>query len=478
MGVNFNPSFSHLPNELQAAIFSWLPEKDLGMAALVSKPWKQLAEDSFLWKKLFCRRWSNLTQIKTSRFGWKKIYKKKYVPGKLRSSFSPEHFHHQMHKLPLAGSPEILELKVKKDLAFLKMTAGTAQLYKLNRKTGRLIFDNLKDKHAHLIHWKGNHLHLLTTDGYLYRWKDNEPRAKQALCFLGAFEQAYFEQNFLLLILPERKKIKVINIATAEGHEIKTSFAYPILCMDCRDNQALIHCIDGSLYLLKDLGGYFTSLPSDQLIRLEGKIIELPLKELCQFDDSQVMMLWNNGSKKEYRVWNAENGTKIYEGELEPLPSDKYLKKSQVKLTVCDYNQSQLVVGLSDGTIACYESANGKFIREKLMTFRAIRFLQVGKEYCITAANPDFFFEMHPLSFTDLDRKRLYAKRPGKAEEVIAKLRSFYSNKRSVASCDTDGWLEQWKFNGIIGPKKGSISQDKDKNERPFACGLPSFLLS
>ncbi|KIC72558.1 hypothetical protein DB41_KI00020 [Neochlamydia sp. TUME1] len=76
MGVNFNLSFNHLPTELQVAIFSLLPEKDLGMAALVSKPWKQLAEDPFLWKKLFCRRWSNLTQIKTSRFGWKKIYKK------------------------------------------------------------------------------------------------------------------------------------------------------------------------------------------------------------------------------------------------------------------------------------------------------------------------------------------------------------------------------------------------------------------
>ncbi|KIC75427.1 hypothetical protein DB42_AC00330 [Neochlamydia sp. EPS4] len=477
MGVNFNPSFNHLPTELQVTIFSLLPEKDLGMTALVSKPWKQLAEDSFLWKKLFFRRWSNLTQIKTSRFGWKKIYKKKYVSGKLRSSFSPEHFHHQMHKLPLTGSPEILELKVKKDLAFLKMTAGTAQLYKLNRKTGKVIFDNLKDKHAHLIHWKGNHLHLLTTEGYLYRWKDNEPRAKQALCFLGAFEQAYFEQNFLLLILPERKKIKVINIATAETHEIKTSFAYPILCMDCRDNQALIHCVDGSLYLLKDLGGYFTSLPADQLISLEGKIIELPLKELCQFDDSQVMMLWNNGSKRGYRVWNTENGSKIYEGELEPLPSDKYLKKNQVKLTVCDYNQSQLVVGFSDGTIACYESANGKFIREKPRTSRAVRFLQVGKEYCITAANPPYFFIIDSLSLADQERKDLHFKRPGEVRERISVIRTFYSSKRGLASCDTEGWLEQWNFDGIISQKKGSISQSNDKHKDTLVYLAP-FLFS
>ncbi|KIC72643.1 hypothetical protein DB41_KF00050, partial [Neochlamydia sp. TUME1] len=192
----------------------------------------------------------------------------------------------------------------------------------------------------------------------------------------------------------------------------------------------------------------------------------------------QVMMLWNNGSKREYHVWNAENGTKIYEGELEPLPSDKYLKKNQVKLTVCDYNQSQLVVGFSDGAIACYEPTSGKFIREKLMTFRAIRFLQVGKEYCITAANPPYFFEINSLSLTDLARKDLHFKRPGEAREIISAIRTFYSSKGSLASCDTEGWLEQWKFDGIISQKKGSISQSNDKNERPFAFGLPSFLLS
>ncbi|MBS4166848.1 hypothetical protein NEOC65_001948 [Neochlamydia sp. AcF65] len=43
-------------NGLDIALFSLLPEEDLGMSALVSEPWKQLAEDSFLWKKLFCRR--------------------------------------------------------------------------------------------------------------------------------------------------------------------------------------------------------------------------------------------------------------------------------------------------------------------------------------------------------------------------------------------------------------------------------------
>ncbi|MBS4166473.1 hypothetical protein NEOC65_001561, partial [Neochlamydia sp. AcF65] len=165
------------------------------------------------------------------------------------------------------------------------------------------------------------------------------------------------------------------------------------------------------------------------------------------------------------------------EGELEPLPSDKYLKKSQVKLTVCDYNQSQLVVGLSDGTIACYESANGKFIREKSRTSRAVRFLQVGKEYCISAANPPYFFEVDSLTLADLARKDLHFKRPGEVREIISAIRTFYSSKRSLASCDTKGWLEQWNFDGIISRKKGSISPSNDKHKDTL-LHLTPFLFS
>ncbi|KIC74068.1 hypothetical protein DB41_IU00010, partial [Neochlamydia sp. TUME1] len=261
-----------IPEEVQLKILSLLDEKELPIAGLVNKHWQRMAQDPSLWRPICQRRWKNLSHSSSPGKNWRKICKKQVQMSKTmrltKGEYSKNKCKQTIYKLP-NFSGKILALKREKQFAFIKATAGTAQIYHLGEKSCQLVYDNVKEESSRLIHYQEGHIIQVTQEGYLYRWKVNEALPQTSLCYLGNFENAYLAQNHLFLVNPHRTQFKIVDVRTGLSCYKTTSAAINFIL--CRNNQALIHCLDGSLYFINDIENSF----SMNLIALEG-ILKIP----------------------------------------------------------------------------------------------------------------------------------------------------------------------------------------------------------
>nr|WP_249299120.1 F-box-like domain-containing protein [Neochlamydia sp. AcF65] len=439
-----------IPEEVQLKILSLLDEKDLPMAALVNKHWQRMTQDPSLWRPICQRRWKNLSYSSSPGKNWRKIYKKRVQMAQTMRLTKGEHSKNEckqtIYKLP-NFSGKILALKREKQFAFIKATAGTAQIYHLGEKSCQLVYENVKEESSRLIHYQEGHIIQVTQEGQLYRWKVNEAFPQTSLCYLGNFENAYLAQNHLFLVNPHQTQFKIVDVRT--GLSYHKSTCAPISFILCRNNQALIHCLDGSLYFIKDIENSF----SMNLIALEGTF-KIPLnQELCQFDEERVIVLCENDLHRRGHVWDASNGKKKVEFTLEPRPMEKRWDTKSV-LTTCSYDGKRLAVGLSIGFVLTYNFDDGNFLTQSnLGCLAPVRFLALDENYFLASTfHPEFkcfklyqhtpiieccgaFWPLPPREYPLVDSNTIHASYDG----------------RKLLFCDEHGWLHLWDFAHLQG---------------------------
>ncbi|MBS4163080.1 Uncharacterized protein PRO82_000376 [Candidatus Protochlamydia amoebophila] len=459
MQISLKSPIETLPEETKVAIFNQLKSpKDLAMASLVSKAWQQLAEDPSLWKAQFCRQWKKLTfsTRPTLNSNWKKIYKKRHQILKEvrrnKATLCEDRCKHDTYQLPGFAASETVKLKVEKKVAFIQVTPGNAQVYFLEEKGCQLVFDNLKDENSRLIHYLEGHMIQVTQEGSLYRWPLKEPFPSQPLSRVGNFEEAYVDQELLILVLPQRKQFAIFNIEDGLKCYESPLFRSSIRSLDCRDNQILIQCEDGTLYFIKAIRKENASQNLEPIL-LEGLFLDPLSKELVQFDEKRVIILGKDAGKRLCTVWDAASGKKNFEGSLE-RESKFHLNSKSKCITASAYNGEKLAVGFDKGYVVFYEPTTGKKITTHSFNLSPVQFLNFDsdQEHCWVATNPYYLIKCLNIkdkpetmgAFCSTKQKKKLEDRG--AEALKCNLTGIYADERRLACCDKEGELDVWDF--------------------------------
>uniref|UniRef100_UPI0005AB5DA5 hypothetical protein n=1 Tax=Candidatus Protochlamydia sp. R18 TaxID=1353977 RepID=UPI0005AB5DA5 len=386
---------------------------------------------------------------------WKKIYKKKHQILKEVKRNKPtlceDRCKHDTYQLPGFAASGTVKLKVEKKVAFIQVTSGTAQVYSLEEKGCQLVFDNLKDENSRLIHYLEGHMIQVTQEGSLYRWPLKEPFPSQPLSRVGNFEEAYVDQELLILVLPQRKQFAIFNIENGLKCYESPLFHSPIRSLDCRDNQILIQCEDGTLYFIKAIRKENASQNLEPIL-LNGLFLDPLCKELVQFDEKHVIILGKDAGKRLCTVWDAASGKKIFDNCLE---ASKFGSCFMGKfITASAYNGEKLAVGYDSGEVAFYEPSSGRTITEHPFGPYSVQFLSFDcdQEHCWVATNP--YYLINCLNITDKTKKvgafcsiKQKTKLENReAEALECDLIGIYADERRLACCDKEGGLDVWDF--------------------------------
>ncbi|WP_044881767.1 F-box protein [Neochlamydia sp. EPS4] len=440
-----------IPEEVQLKILSLLDEKELPIAGLVNKHWQRMAQDPSLWRPICQRRWKNLSHSSSPGKNWRKICKKRVQMSKTmrltKDEYSKNKCKQTIYKLP-NFSGKILALKREKQFAFIKATAGTAQIYHLGEKSCQLVYDNVKEENSRLIHYQEGHIIQVTQEGQLYRWKVNEAFPQTSLCYLGNFENAYLAQNHLFLTnLLSQTQFKIVDVRTGLSCYKTTSAAINFIL--CRNNQALIHCLDGSLYFINDIENSFATT----LMPLKGTL-KIPLnQELCQFDEARVIILCEDDLHRRCHVWDASNGEKKIEFTMTPRPVEKCWNKKSI-LTISSYDGKRLAVGLSTSLIITYDPDDGNFLTEANIGLVApVRFLVVDDSYFLASHfHPEFkSFDLYQHTPTIKCCGTIFPFLPDTYPWVNSHNIHASYDGRKLVFCDEHGWLHLWDFAHLQG---------------------------
>ncbi|KIC72543.1 hypothetical protein DB42_CY00020 [Neochlamydia sp. EPS4] len=439
-----------IPEEVQLKILSLLDEKELPIAALVNKHWQRMAHDPSLWRPICQRRWKNLSRSSSPGKNWRKICKKRVQMSQTmrltKGEYSKNKCKQTIYKLP-NFSGKILALKREKQFAFIKATAGTAQIYHLGEKSCQLVYDNVKEESSRLIHYQEGHIIQVTQEGQLYRWKVNEAFPTTSLCYLGNFENAYFAQNHLFLVTSHHTQFKIVDVRTGLSC-YKTTLA-PINFILCRDNQALIHCLDGSLYFINNLESSFSS----SLMALEGNFKSPLNQELCQFDEARVIILCENDLQRRCHIWDASNGKKKIEFTLETRPVEKCWDKKSI-LTSSSYDGKRLAVGLSIGFVLFYNVDDGNFLTQSNIGGVApVRFLALDENHFLASTfHPEFkSFELYQHTPAIKCGGIILPFLPNTYPWLNSNIIHASYDCRKLVFCDEHGWLHLWDFAHLQG---------------------------
>jgi WD40 repeat protein len=439
-----------IPEEVLLKILSLLDEKELPIAALVNKHWQRMAHDPSLWRPICQRRWKNLSRSSSPGKNWRKICKKRVQMSQTmrltKGEYSKNKCKQTIYKLP-NFSGKILALKREKQFAFIKATAGTAQIYHLGEKSCQLVYDNVKEESSRLIHYQEGHIIQVTQEGQLYRWKVNEAFPTTSLCYLENFEEAYFAQNHLFLVTSHHTQFKIVDVRTGLSC-YKTTLA-PINFILCRDNQALIHCLDGSLYFINNLESSFSS----SLMALEGNFKSPLNQELCQFDEARVIILCENDLQRRCHIWDASNGKKKIEFTLEPRPVEKCWDKKSI-LTTSSYDGKRLAVGLSIGFVLIYNVDDGNFLTSSnIGGLDAVRFLALDENHFLASTfHPEFkSFELYQHTPAKKCGGIILPFLPSTYPWVNSNTIHASYDGHKLVFCDEHGWLHLWDFAHLQG---------------------------
>ncbi|MBS4168290.1 F-box protein [Parachlamydia sp. AcF125] len=451
MTISLNTFFSSLPNEVKAECLKPLEPKNLAIAALVSRSWKELVENPSVWKGLFHRHWKKISYSEKTKFGnnWKSIFKKRYEISKKvqhnKRELLKDAYTHTTYKLPEFVPTETYDLKVGKKFVFAKITQGSAQIYHLGKNTVQLAFNNKDDETSLLVHCYDEHIMQLTREGHLYRWNVMEKRASQPIACLKDFDEAYFDQNFLLLILPQRKKFRIVNVETGATCYESLSLSSSIQTLIYRNNQAFIQCLDGSFYFFNhDLEDGLSQSPP--FTKLEGDISFSLADHLVRFDKKRVIALSEDGVRRDCKVWSASTGKIIFAGQLQPIYLDKVFGSERKIITASEYNGELLAIGFNSGCIILYNPDTGLGAVENNCAESAVRLLFLEKEHFV--AVPEVFGTL-TLVNTSVQSKTfgsVYPNRPENFPDFAFNLAGAYYDERKIAICTKDGWLDIWDF--------------------------------
>ncbi|MBS4168401.1 F-box-like domain-containing protein [Parachlamydia sp. AcF125] len=457
MTVSINRDFLSLPCELQLQILQELNPKDLLIAGLVCKNLKNLTDHSSVWKHHFLRSWKKISCSENIKFGknWKQIVKKRHeTTKKVRANKGEkikDAFKHTTYKLPEFVTPETCDLTVENKFVFIKINQGSSQLYRLEKDSCQLVFNNCKDENSLLIHCYDEHIMQLTPQGHLYRWNMAEERPLRPIACLKNFEEAYFDQNFLLLVWPHRKQFVIVNAENGTIFCESISFPSAIQSLIYRNHQALIQCMDGSFY-------FFNSHAEDSsqkasFTMLEGGI-PFPLsKHLVRFDKKRVIVLGEDGLLRSCKVWDADTGKTVFAGELKPIYLDKMRGMQRKIITALEYNGEQFAVGFNSGDIILYNPDNGASIVEAICFFSAIRQIYLEKERFVGI--PEIFGRLIFRNTSEAYKTHgcVYPNRPEGFPDYNFNLAGTFYNERKFAVCSRDGWLDIWDFAKKTSPK-------------------------
>ncbi|BBI16338.1 Putative uncharacterized protein [Neochlamydia sp. S13] len=442
-----------IPEEVQLKILSLLDEKELPIAGLVNKHWQRMAQDPSLWRPICQRRWKNLSHSSSPGKNWRKICKKRVQMSQTmrltKGEYSKNECKETIYKLP-NFSGKILALKREKQFAFIKATAGTAQIYHLGEKSCQLVYDNVKEESSRLIHYQEGHIIQVTQEGQLYRWKVNEAFPQTSLCYLGNFENAYLAQNHLFLVNPHHTQFKIVDVRTGLSCYKTTSAAINFIL--CRNNQALIHCLDGSLYFINDIENSF----SMNLIALEGTLKITLNQELCQFDEARVIILCEDDLQRRCHVWDASNGKKKIEFTLEARRVEKLWDKKSI-LTISSYDGKRLAVGLSIGFVLTYNVNDGAFLTESNIGGVApVRFLVLDEGYFLASRFHPEFKKFNLCQHTPVTKYcgALWPWPPREYPVVDSHHIHASYDGRKLVFCDEHGWLHLWDFAHLQGKER------------------------
>ncbi|WP_042279820.1 hypothetical protein, partial [Candidatus Protochlamydia sp. R18] len=322
---------------------------------------------------------------------------------------------------------------------------GTAQVYSLEEKGCQLVFDNLKDENSRLIHYLEGHMIQVTQEGFLYRWPLKEPFPSQPLSRVENFEEAHVDQELLILVLPQRKQFAIFNIENGLKCYESPLFHSPIRSLDCRDNQILIQCEDGTLYFIKAIRKENSSQNLEPIL-LDGLFLDPLCKELVQFDEKRIIILGKDAKKRLCTVWDAASGKKIFEDSLE-RESKFHLNSKSKCITASAYNGEKLAVGFDKGYVVFYEPTTGKRIASHSFDLSPVQFLSFDcdQEHCWVATNPYNLIEC--LNITDKP-KTVGAFCPNRLTKVDIEgnLMGIYVDERRLACYDKGGELDVWDF--------------------------------
>ncbi|MBS4168397.1 hypothetical protein PARA125_001032 [Parachlamydia sp. AcF125] len=454
----FTPSnFTSLPFELKLRILCKLNPSELVIAGLVCKSLKHLTEDSSLWKKRCLRRWKKIAHSEKIKFGknWKQIVKKRHeTTKKVRANKGKkikDAFKHTTYKLLEFVTPETCDLTVENKFVFIKINQGSGQLYRLEKDSCQLVFNNCKDENSLLIHCYDEHIMQLTPQGHLYRWNMAEERPFQPIACLKNFEEAYFDQNFLLLVWPHRKQFVIVNAENGSIFCESISFPSAIQSLIYRNHQALIQCMDGSFY-------FFNSHAEDNsqkasFTMLEGGIPFLLSKHLVRFDKKRVIVLGEDGLLRSCKVWDADTGKTVFAGELKPICIDKIRRTVRKVITALEYNGEQLAVGFNSGDIILYNPDNGASIVEAICSCSAIRQIYLEKERFVGIPEVYGLLGFRNTSEAYKTHGCVYPNRPEGFPDYNFNLAGTFYSERKFAVCSSDGWLDIWDFAKKTSPK-------------------------
>lgn len=449
MKVCSNNGLFPLPTELQLEVFKYLDEKDLSTSATVCKVWNKFAEDSSLWKKHFHKHWKRQSHSEIAKYGknWKKICKKKHEKSKTVRVNKFERplddaYKQTTYKLPDFVPTEICDLKVENKFAFIKINKGAAQLYHLEKEKCQLVFNNQNEENSLLIHYYDEHIIQLFRDGNLYRWNVQQERPHYPIVHLRDFDEAHFDQNHLLLILPQRKKFVIVDIETGSICYESNCLPSEIQSFVYRNNQAFVQCVDGSLYFFnRDTRGQNSSFTL-----LESHIsFPLCLHLVC-FDKQRVIAVGDDGIRRDCKVWDACTGKTVFEGQLKPSYLDIFNRDDRKIITASDYNGEVLAIGFDCGHVLLYNPDTGTSIGEANCSISPIKRIYLEKEHFVGVSEVFGVLKFVNNSIQNKSYAYLCPKRPDNFPVFAHKLAgSFYTEQKTVI-CSNDGWLDIWKF--------------------------------
>ncbi|KIC71148.1 hypothetical protein DB44_EP00010 [Candidatus Protochlamydia amoebophila] len=221
--------------------------------------------------------------------------------------------------------------------------------------------------------------------------------------------------------------------------------------LDCRDNQILIQCEDGTLYFIKAIRKENSSQNLEPIL-LDGFFLDPLSKELVQFDEKHVIILGKDAKKRLCTVWDVASGKKIFDNHLEVSEFGSCFMGKFI--TASAYNGEKFAVGFDTGEVTFYEPANGKRIKTHSFDLSPVQFLSFDcdQEHCWVVTNP--YYLINCLNITDKTKtvgafcstKQKKKLEDREAEALECNLTGIYADERRLACCDKEGGLDVWDF--------------------------------